>query len=54
MQGDLDSEKRLLEKSWAKREKQIERFIRNISGMYGDLQGVGATLPNVKLLEIPE
>lgn len=54
MQNDLDTEKRLLEKSWSKREKQIERFIRNISGMYGDLQGVGATLPSVKLLEIPE
>jgi hypothetical protein len=54
MQNDLETEKRLLEKSWSKREKQIERFMRNISGMYGDLQGVGATLPNVKLLEIPE
>lgn len=30
MQSDLDSERRLLEKSWAKREKQIDRFIRNV------------------------
>lgn len=54
MQSDMDSEKRLMEKSWAKREKQIERFIKNISGMYGDLQGLGATLPNVKLLQITD
>lgn len=54
MQGDLESEKRLLEKSWSKREKQIERFVKNISGMYGDLQGYGATLPSIKLLEISE
>lgn len=54
MQSDLDSEKRVMEKSWSKREKQIERFIKNISGMYGDLQGYGATLPNVKLLQLSE
>ena len=54
MQNDLDAEKRSTEKSWAKREKQIERFIKNISGMYGDLQGLGAALPDMKLLAPPE
>jgi hypothetical protein len=51
MKGDIEDEKRLLEKSWAKREKQTERFVKNISGMYGDLQGLGAALQNIKLLE---
>ena len=51
MKSDIEDEKRLLEKSWAKREKQIERFVKNISGMYGDLQGLGAALQNIKLLE---
>ena len=51
MKGDIEDEKRLIEKSWAKREKQIERFVKNISGMYGDLQGLGAALQNIKLLE---
>ncbi|MDR2304573.1 MAG: DUF2130 domain-containing protein [Treponema sp.] len=52
MHGDLEAERRIQERSWAKREKQIERFMKNISGMYGDLQGLGAALPAVKHLEI--
>jgi hypothetical protein len=55
LRRDLDSEKRAMESIWAKREKQIERVVLNISGMHGDLEGiVGATLPSVKLLELPE
>lgn len=53
MKNDLDVEKRAYEKIWSKREKQIEKFVRNMSGMYGDLQGYGATLPNIKILELP-
>jgi len=52
MTGDIEAEKRVMEKSWAKREKQIERFVKNISGMCGDLQGIGANLPEIKLLEM--
>ena len=51
MSNDIDAEKRFMEKSWAKKEKQVERFIRNISGMCGDLQGIGANIPEIKLLE---
>jgi hypothetical protein len=54
MKDDLDNEKRVLERSWAKREKQIERFVGNMSGMYGDLQGLGAALQSVKYLEAGE
>ena len=52
MSNDIEAEKRFMEKSWAKKEKQVERFIKNISGMYGDLQGIGANVPEIKLLEM--
>lgn len=53
MKNDLDQEKRAMNKIWSKREKQIERVINNISGMYGDMQGIiGASLPQIKSLEL--
>lgn len=53
MKSDLDQEKRAMNKIWAKREKQIERVITNISGMYGDMQGiVGASLAQIRSLEL--
>lgn len=55
MKEDLESEKRLFEKQWAKREKQITNVVKNTSGMYGDLQALmGAALPEVKLLELEQ
>jgi len=55
MKVDLDKEKRVTEKIWAKREKQIERVIQNISGMHGDLEGIaGKSLPVVNALELSE
>ncbi len=54
MQADLNTEKRAMEKAWAKREKQITKVIENTSRMYGDLQGmIGASLPEIKVLELP-
>lgn len=53
MKSDLDQEKRSMTRIWSKREKQIERVINNISGMYGDMQGIiGASLPQIKSLEL--
>jgi hypothetical protein len=53
MKNDLDQEKRAMSKIWAKREKQIDRVINNISGMYGDMQGIiGASIPQIKSLEL--
>jgi hypothetical protein len=53
MREDLDRERRSMEKSWAKREKQIERVVKSTSRMYGSLQGIiGSTLPELKSLEI--
>jgi hypothetical protein len=53
MKKDLDHEKRTMIKNWSKREKQIERVIYNISGMFGSMQGImGASLPEIKSLEL--
>lgn len=54
MKKDLDAEKRAMEKIWSKREKQIDRVVKNTIRMYGDMQGiVGSDLPQIKILELP-
>lgn len=53
MKNDLESEKAAMYKIWAKREKQIERVITNITQMYGDMQGIiGASIPEIKSSEL--
>ncbi len=53
MQEDLDREKKLITKQWAKREEQIERVMQATVGMYGDLQGIaGKTLQEIDGLEL--
>ncbi len=54
MREDLDQERRAAERQWARRTKQIESVTFNISGMYGDLQGLVPTLPSITSLELPE
>lgn len=51
MKNDLDSERRAMEKIWAKREQQLIRAVKSTVGMHGDLQGIigGALLPIPKL-----
>lgn len=51
----LDAEKRAMEKIWNKREKEIDRVIKNTTGFYGDLEGImgAAALPSIKALELP-
>lgn len=54
MHDDLIREKRAMERIWAKRSKQIDRFVKNVLGMYGDVQGIaGAALPDLPQLELP-
>lgn len=54
MQEDLDREKKLITKQWAKREEQIERVMQSTVGMYGDLQGIaGKTLQEIEGLSLP-
>jgi hypothetical protein len=60
MHEDLEKEKKVITKQWAKREEQIERVMQATVGMYGDLQGIaGKTLQEIeglglKALEGPD
>jgi hypothetical protein len=52
MQQDLDKERKVITKQWAKREEQIERVMGSTVGMYGDLQGIaGKSLQEIDGLE---
>jgi hypothetical protein len=54
MQDDLDRERKLILKQWAKREEQISRVMNATIGMYGDLQGIaGKSLQEIEGLELP-
>lgn len=54
MRGDLDQERRSMEKNWQRREKQIERMMVSMSRMNGDLEGImGTALPIIPALELP-
>jgi hypothetical protein len=53
MREDLDQERRAAERQWARRTKQIESVTFNVSGMYGDLQGLVPSLPSISRLELP-
>lgn len=53
MQDDLDKERKVIMKQWAKREEQIMRVMGATVGMYGDLQGIaGKSLQEIKGLEL--
>ena len=54
MQEDLDKERKVIMKQWAKREEQIDRVIGATVGMYGDLQGIaGKSLQEIEGLSFP-
>lgn len=53
MQEGLNREKKLIETSWAKREKQIQKVISNTVGMYGNLSELAAMQP-IKMLDLPK
>ncbi len=53
MQEDLDKERKVIMKQWAKRQEQIERVMGATVGMYGDLQGIaGKSLLEIEGLEL--
>jgi hypothetical protein len=53
LKSDLESEKRSLQRIWAKREKQIERAAVNTAGLYGEFGGIlGSSLPQIANLEL--
>ena len=52
MQDDLDKERKVIMKQWAKRRAQIEIVMNSTVGMYGDLQGIaGKSLQEIEGLE---
>jgi hypothetical protein len=54
LREELETEKRSIQKIWAKREKQLERALSSTAGLYGDFQGIiGASLPQIEKLEFP-
>lgn len=53
LQQGLLTEKASTQRQWSLREKQLEKLMRSISGMYGDLQGiVGTSLPTLEGLSM--
>ena len=53
MQADLEREKKVITKQWAKRDEQINRVMKSTVGMYGDLQGIaGKSLQEIESLEM--
>ncbi len=55
LKEDLESEKRIVQKNWKKREEQIEFVLQNTIEMHGSLQGIGGNvMPKIPLLEEPE
>ena len=53
MQEDLDKERKMMTRQWAKREQQIRGVIESTAGMYGDLQGIaGRTLQEIEGLSL--
>lgn len=53
LKDGLDSEKRAMQRIWARREKEIEKVIDNTSGLYGDMQGIiGGSIAKIDYLEL--
>jgi hypothetical protein len=54
LRDELESERRAMEKIWAKRDQQIQRGVRSIAGLFGDLEGIiGSALQPIPQLELP-
>jgi hypothetical protein len=51
MQDSLKKERLAYEKIWSERDKQIQKVVKNMVGMYGDLSGF-VTMPQIKMLEL--
>jgi hypothetical protein len=53
MRDDLNKERQVTERNWAKREKQLDIVLQNVSGMVGDIQAISPAFPKIKRLELP-
>jgi len=54
MRVSLDQERRALQTRWAEREQQIQGVVGELAEIYGDLRGLGAALPTIEHLELPQ
>lgn len=55
MQQSIMKERMQMEKLWSEREKQLQKVLLNMSGMYGSIKGIaGNAIAEVKVLEIGE
>lgn len=54
MKSDHETEKRSTIRRWARWEKQMEKAMENLAGMYGDVEGILGSLPEIKALQLPE
>lgn len=53
MREDLDKERKMMTRQWAKREEQINCVTETIAGLYGDLQGIaGRSLQEIEGLAL--
>jgi len=52
MRDDLYRERAAFEQIWSRREKQITGIVVDVASIYGDLKGIGASLPEVRSLEL--
>ena len=54
LRKDLDTERKWMNKQWAKRDRELFTVLEATSGMYGDLQGIaGQSLQEIDALEGP-
>lgn len=53
MQQDLDRERKMMTRLWAKREEQLRGVLDSTAGLYGDLQGIaGRAMPEIESLDV--
>jgi hypothetical protein len=54
MKSDLEKERQSAERTFSKREKQLQMAVQNLAGMYGEMQAlIGPSLAKIKRLELP-
>jgi hypothetical protein len=53
MQADLDRERKMMTRLWAKREEQLRGVLDSTAGLYGDLQGIaGRAMQEIESLDV--
>jgi hypothetical protein len=53
MREDLDRERKVMTKLWARREEQLRCVLDSTAGLYGDLQGIGGrAIPEIASLDV--